>query len=110
MSESIDFRAKDRSSYSIRLIDGTVRMECYLMGSISGGTGTECNHTIGLEKISDFLEAMNSASLEELMTAICSYKEEEEWLNLHTQVCKNQTDSFVWTETNWDDQAYPLTL
>ena len=39
MNDSIDFRAKDRSSYSIRLIDGTVRMECYLMGSISGGTG-----------------------------------------------------------------------
>ena len=103
MSESIDFRAKDRSSYSIRVIDGTVKMECYLMGSISGGTGTECNHTIGLANISEFLEAMNSASLEELMTAICSYKEEEEWLNLHTKACEHQTDSFVWNETNWDD-------
>ena len=103
MSDSMDFRAIDRSSYSIRVIDGTVKMECYLMGSISGGTGTECNHTIGLAKIPDFLEDMNSASLEELMTDIGSYKEEEEWLNLHTHVCKNQTDSFVWTETNWDD-------
>ena len=103
MSDLIDFRAKDRSSYSIRVIDGTVGMECYLMGSISGGTGTECNHTIRLAKIPDFLEDMNSASLEELMTDIGSYKEEEEWLNLHTHVCKNQTDSFVWTETNWDD-------
>ena len=102
MSESIDFRAKDRSSYSIRLIDGTVRMECYLMGSITGGAGTECNHTIGLVKISEFLEAMNSASLEELMTAIGKYKQVE-WSNLHTQVCEHQTDSFVWSETNWDD-------
>ena len=103
MSASIDFRAKDRSSYSIRLIDGTVKMDCYLMGSITGGAGTECNHTIGLVKISEFLEAMNSASLEDLMTAIGDYKSEEEWVNLHTKVCKNQTDSFVWNETNWDD-------
>ena len=70
MSDSIDFRAKDRSSYSIRIIDGTVRMECYLMGSITGGAGTECNHTIGVVKISEFLEAMNSASLEDLMTTL----------------------------------------
>ena len=61
MSDTVNFTAEDRSDYSIRVIDGTVKMECYLMGSISGGTRTECNHTIGLEKISDFLEAMNSA-------------------------------------------------
>ncbi len=103
MSDSVNFTAEDRSDYSIRVIDGTVKMDCYLMGSITGGTGTECFHTIGLVKISDFLKAMNSASLEELMTAIGDYKREEEWLNLHTKVCKNQTDSFVWSETNWDD-------
>ena len=91
-----------RSDYSIRVIDGTVKMDCYLMGSITGGTGTECFHTIGLVKIPDFLEAMNSTSLEELMTAIGNYKQVE-WSNLHTQVCEHQTDSFVWNETNWDD-------
>ena len=103
MSDWIKFRADDRSSYSIRTIDDEVRMECYLMGSITGGTGTECNHTISAVKISDFLESMESASLDELMTAIGKYKDEEEWVNLHTKVCKHQTDSFVWNETNWDD-------
>lgn len=104
MSAPINFTADDRSDYSIRIIDGTVKMECYLMGSITGGTGTECFHTIGLAKISEFLEAMNSKSLEELMTAIGKYKGQEEWLNLHTKACENQTDSFVWSETNWDEQ------
>jgi len=103
MSDWIKFRADDRSSYSIRTIDDTVRMECYLMGSITGGAGTECNHTIGAVKISDFLESMESASLDELMRAIGKYKKEAEWVNLHTKVCKHQTDSFVWNETNWDD-------
>jgi hypothetical protein len=102
VSDSINFTADNRSEYSIRIIDGTVKMECYLMGSITGGTGTECNHTIGAVNISEFLDSMNSASLEKLMTAIGKYKQEE-WSNLHTQVCEHQTDSFVWSETNWDD-------
>ena len=102
MSDSVDFTAKDRSSYSIRVIDGTIKMECYLMGSNTGGTGTECNHTIGSVKISEFLESMSFRSLEDLMTAVGTFKEKE-WLNLHTQVCKHQTDSFVWSETNWDE-------
>jgi hypothetical protein len=46
---------------------------------------------------------MESASLEELMTAIGKYKEEDEWLKLHTKVCKHQTDSFIWSDTDWDD-------
>jgi len=103
LSDWINFRADDLSSYSIRLIDDEVRMECYLMGSITGGQGTECNHTIGAVNISEFLVAMESASLEALMTSIGKYKEEDEWLNLHTKVCKHQTDSFVWSDTDWDD-------
>jgi hypothetical protein len=102
MSDWINFRADDRSEYSFRIIDGTVKMDCYLMGSITGGTGTECFHTIGAVNISEFLEAMNTASLEELITAIGKYKQSE-WRKLHTQVCEHQTDSFVWSETNWDD-------
>jgi len=102
MSDSTNFTADDRSEYSFRIIDGTVKMDCYLMGSITGGTGTECFHTIGAVNISEFLEAMNTASLEELITAIGKYKHSE-WLKLHTQVCEHQTDSFVWSETNWGD-------
>jgi hypothetical protein len=102
MSAPINFTADDRSEYSIRIIDGTVKMECYLMGSITGGTGTECFHTIGLAKVSAFLESMNSASLEDLMTAIGRYKQSG-WINLHSRVCEHQTDSFVWSETNWDE-------
>jgi hypothetical protein len=103
MNAPINFTADDRSEYSIRIIDETVKMECYLMGSITGGTGTECFHTIGLAKVSAFFESMESVSLDELMRAIGKYKEEAEWVNLHTKVCKHQTDSFVWNETNWDD-------
>jgi hypothetical protein len=102
MSNSMNFTADDKSEYSIRIIDGTVKMDCYLMGSITGGTGTECFHTIGLEKVPEFLESMNSASLEDLIIAISKYKQSE-WTNLHTKVCEHQTDSFVWSETNWDD-------
>jgi hypothetical protein len=55
-----------------------------------------------LAKVSAFLESMNSASLEDLMTAIGRFKQSE-WLNLHSRVCEHQTDSFVWSETNWDE-------
>ena len=37
MSDTVNFTAEDRSDYSIRVIDGTVKMECYLMGKKAMG-------------------------------------------------------------------------
>jgi hypothetical protein len=44
-------------SYTLTLEKETLKLDCYLAGSITGGTGTECGHTISGEKMTQFLRA-----------------------------------------------------
>ena len=44
-------------SYTLTLENETVKLDCYLLGSITGGTGTECGHTISGPKVEQFLRA-----------------------------------------------------
>ncbi len=101
MNDQINFRGKDSSDYSLKITDETITLDCYLIGSISGGKGTECAHTIGNQNIPAFLESLSCSSLEELTSTLRKYGLDE-WNALHTIIQNFQTDSFVWTETNWD--------
>ena len=101
MNDQINFRGKDSSDYSLMISDGTIGLDCYRLGSISGGTGTECSHTIGNQNISAFLKSLSCTSLDELASMLRKY-ELGEWNALHAIITSFQTDSFTWTETNWD--------
>ena len=101
MNDQIDFRGKDSSDYSLKIANGTITLDCYLIGSISGGKGTECAHTIGNQNIPAFLESLECSSLDELVSTLRKY-ELDEWNALHAMMPDFQTDSFVWSETNWD--------
>ena len=102
MTDSINFTGEDFSEYSVRIKDSEIQMDWYHRGSMTGGTGTEGGHTIGRKNISKFLDEMNVANLEEFKTIIANYKLQE-WRDLHTKICEFQTDSWMWSETNWDD-------
>jgi hypothetical protein len=102
MNDEINYHAEDSSTYSFRLIDGIIKLDCYLIGSISGGFGTECFHTIGNENISSFLESLSCDSLGDLSIRLRNYQLDQ-WDALHAIVLDFQTDSFTWTETNWDE-------
>jgi hypothetical protein len=101
MNDQINFRGKDSSDYSLKISDGNITLDCYLIGSISGGKGTECAHTIDSKNIPSFLHSLNCSSLDELSIRLRSYQLDE-WNALHAMIPNFQTDSYIWTETNWD--------
>ena len=89
-------------SYTLTLEKESLKLDCYLLGSITGGTGTECGHTISGEKMTQFLRA---AGVEDLagLEKKANQLDSEGWRELHQQVMEYQTDSWSWSETNWDD-------
>jgi hypothetical protein len=102
MTEPINFQDGKFDSYSLTLEEDIVKVDCYLLGSITGGTGTECGHTIKGIKIAEFLEAMGSATTTDLREKALHYQSTE-WRNIHEVIQKFQTDTWSWSETNWDD-------
>ena len=102
MTEPINFQDGKFDSYSLTLEEDIVKVDCYLLGSITGGTGTECGHTIQGAKIAEFLEAMGSATTADLREKVLRYQSTE-WRKIHDVIQKFQTDTWSWSETNWDD-------
>ena len=102
MTQPINFQDGKFDSYSLTLEEDLIKIDCYLLGSITGGTGTECGHTIKGIKIAEFLEAMGSATTTDLREKALHYQSTE-WRNIHEVIQKFQTDTWSWSETNWDD-------
>ncbi len=102
MTQPINFQDGKFDSYSLTLEEDLVKIDCYLLGSITGGTGTECGRTIQGVKIAEFLEAMGSATTTDLREKALHYQSTE-WRKIHEVIQKFQTDTWSWSETNWDD-------
>ena len=66
VSNSISFQDGTFDSYSLTVETDLIKIDCYLLGSPAGGTGTECSHTIKGEKIAEFFAATNLTSTDEL--------------------------------------------
>lgn len=73
------------------------------MGSLAGGTGTECDHVIGASNWEAFFRALEIHNKDELLPLVDTYKEVADWSKLHSVIMEFQTDSFVWFETDWND-------
>ena len=88
-------------SYKLTLEKGSLQLICYLLGSITFGTGIVSLHTISGEKITQFLQA---AGVEDLagLEKKANQLDSEGWRGLHHQVMEYQTDSRSWSETDWD--------
>jgi hypothetical protein len=102
MGQPISFQDGSFDSYTLTLEDSMVKIDCYLLGSITGGTGTECGHTIQGPKLKDFLSAIGSDTITDLREKVKGY-EAAEWQKIHQVIQNFQTDSWSWSETNWDD-------
>lgn len=102
MTEPINFQDGKFDSYSLVLEVDLVKVDCYLLGSITGGTGTECGHTIQGPKLEDFLSAIGSDTITDLREKVKGYGAAE-WQKIHQVIQNFQTDSWSWSETNWDD-------
>ena len=102
MSDSITFQDGTFDSYSLTVELDMIKIDCYLLGSPAGGTGTECSHRIKGEKIAEFLAATNFATSNELRGRAAKFSAKE-WREIHSKIQEFQTDVWVWNETNWDD-------
>jgi hypothetical protein len=99
MNESINFKGEDFSEYSIKMVNGSIEMDWYYRGSISGGTGTEGGITVGSENISKLLEEMGFQDLVDFFAGIEKYQIEE-WRFLKQEMRKFSTGSWFWNETD----------
>ena len=99
MNESIKFKGEDFSEYSVKMVDGSIEMDWYYRGSISGGTGTEGGITVGVENISKFLEEMKFKDLAEFFSGIEKYQIEELQF-LKQEMRKFSTGSWSWNDTD----------
>jgi len=88
--------------YTLFVDESEVKLECYLLGSPTGGTGTECFHTVGAGNLTEFLESLALKSSAGLFSAVAHYKSKE-WNEFHEIILKHQTEVFVWHETDWSD-------
>jgi hypothetical protein len=89
-------------SYDLEVGDNNIKIECYLIGSILGGTGTDCSHTIGSKNIPAFLSSNGWKSQEDLINQVATYSAQG-WKKLHISIADHQTESFIWEETDWSD-------
>ena len=79
MSKPIQFQDGTFDSYSLTADSNTIKIDCYLLGSPTGGTGTECSHTIKGKKIATFLESIKIENSKELRILAAKFSPEE-WL------------------------------
>lgn len=103
------FRDRNGDSYTLKLSEDQVKLDCYLMGSILGGTGTECVHTINGPKVLEFFAEARAKDSKDLDEKVAAYVAKD-WRELHDLVSKHQTDVSVWEETDWDEVWHPLTV
>jgi hypothetical protein len=99
MNESIKFKGEDFSEYSVKMVDGSIEMDWYYRGSISGGTGTEGGITVGIENMPKFLEEMGFKDLVDFFAGIEKYQIEE-WRFLKQVMRKFCTNSWSWNDTD----------
>ncbi len=102
MAEPIKYYDGRFDTYTLKLENQTVKLDCYLKGSVLGGTGTECSHTISGDNVSEFLKAAKVQDFSELEVKARKLGPKG-WQKLHLQIIEFQTESWSWSETDWSD-------
>ena len=100
--EKISFRDGTIDEFNLTYWVDQVDFACDLSGSISGGSSTEFRYSIGAENIPDFLKALQISSTVELNGLVAGYLGND-WREFKNIVAAHATESFIWSETSWDD-------
>lgn len=101
MEPLIRFEDSSNGSYTLGVVDSSIRLDCYRLGSLTGGIGTECSHRIAEGNLLSFYGSFGVNGFEEF-AAKAKLLDSTGWSTLHELVTKFQSDSFTWSETNWD--------
>jgi hypothetical protein len=102
MTSKFTFNAENKDSYTFAVEGDSVQLDCYLIGSISGGNATECSHTVGISNVPKLLRMTQASNLGDLLEK-SRLLDTEGWRDFHHKIMECQTDSFTWSETNWDE-------
>jgi hypothetical protein len=78
----ITFNHGKFDTYKLTATPESIQLYCYLSGSITGGSGTECAHTITGTNIETFLAALKCTDTQSLNSAAPTYTAKQ-WQFLH---------------------------
>jgi hypothetical protein len=90
-------------SYSFSFDKKEITVDAYLLGSITGGTGTEKKSEIKGAKLQQLLAEYEAISTEDLhrLVETFSTSEVDQFI---LSVSKYEDLTFIWSETDWSDE------
>lgn len=101
MKQVLKFQDGAFDSYELAVEENHVELNCYLAGSLAGGTGTECWHSIKGGDLRDFVREVGVLATLDLPAHVDGFAAED-WKRMHRIVQTHQTGCYTWSETDWD--------
>jgi hypothetical protein len=88
-------RSGDGKEYTLTISEVDIQIERYSSGSLSGGSDTECGHTVaGIEGLRLLLTELSAESLADLFSRAVDY-DDQEWKQLHSAIQERQTSYYL---------------
>lgn len=100
--EPLHLKTSVGDSYSFRYESERLSIDAYLIGSITGGTGTEKKSEVTGKSLTNLLlhySVDNPAALFELAKSF-SEVQKNEFIKF---ICDHEKITFIWSETDWSD-------
>jgi hypothetical protein len=99
---SFEFKTSFGDSYTLTFELNRILIDAYLIGSMTGGTGTEKKSVIKDKNLSNFLEIYSVASPQDLPKLLSSFdvSQKEKFLE---SILEFEEVTFIWSETDFSD-------
>jgi len=95
MTAKISYKAESGKEYRLKIDVESIQVERYSRSSVSGGSDTECGHTVaGKEAMLKVLDLLSVQSLDELETSAPNF-DYQAWEKLHSIAQSNQTSYYL---------------
>jgi hypothetical protein len=103
MNKQFEFNDNNGEYYSLKISKNEIKLDVYMLTkNPTGLANTECFHELNGKDIPAFLNKIGVKNLEDLSSLLPDFNAKK-WSNLHKKIMENQSESFVWRETNWND-------
>ncbi len=103
MKKQFEFENQNGEFYSLKISKNEIKLDAYMLTeNPTGLANTECFHELKGNEIPTFLNRMGVKNVEELVSLLPDF-DDNHWSNLHKKIAENQSKSFIWQETNWND-------
>jgi len=103
MNKQFEFKDQNGEFYSLKISKNEIKLDAYMLTeNPTGLANTECYHELKGNDIPVFLNRMGVKNLEELVSLLPDFNDDQ-WTNLHKKLSENQSESFIWRETNWNN-------